>query len=415
MMLAVLLACTSGPPEREPESASTSVSAELLASTWQVRMSDATTRAPYEQHPGWALLFQRDFEGALRAFDEQRDDGGLARAHLELAALFRQAARLAAEATLQVYGEDRQETDPSDVDYLVGVSEALLAKPTTHLASTPGDPVYAGRVAAWRSGTWPPPAALSIATADLAVQPRDLRERTAEGKTVQVVDPTELLAVSLWHETEAMRSGAPPRWLDPWRLPMEPPTSDERPVTDEMLFGGFVPTAADVAFLSAACDGSADLARFPDSLLATLLTPATAGGRLDVQKAREAAQDFFEALRTAMRARTGQEEGYQRAFADLGQVSVLRAAVCVADDLGQGDDAGVLRVEIADLSSGPAADPVSLLSLAAWDASHRNAVRALDLVHTLGRDHPQLELARVPLDAMSVRLSRNSAPAAPVH
>ena len=154
MMLAVLFACTSEPPEREPESAGPSVSAELVANTWQVRMSDPTARAPYEQHPGWALLFNRDLEGALRAFEEQPDDQGRARVHLELAALYRQAARLAAEATLQVYGADRQETDPSDVDYLVGVSEALLAKPTTHLERTPADPVFAERVVEWREG-WP--------------------------------------------------------------------------------------------------------------------------------------------------------------------------------------------------------------------------------------------------------------------
>src|SRR6185503_18570025 len=109
-----LFACTSE-PEHEPESASTSVPAELVASTWQVRMSDPTARAPYEQHPGWALLFQRDLEAALGAFEEQRDERGSARVHLELAALYRQATRLAAEATLQVYGADRQETDPLDV------------------------------------------------------------------------------------------------------------------------------------------------------------------------------------------------------------------------------------------------------------------------------------------------------------
>jgi hypothetical protein len=138
--------------------------------------------------------------------------------------------------------------------------------------------------------------------------------------------------------------------------------------------------------------------------------------RLDLQKVREAAEGLEDALRSAMIARAGQEEGYQRSFADLGGLSVLRAAICVADGLGQRDDAALLRVEVADLSDeGPARDPVFLLSFAAWNVAHRNAVRALDIVHALGRDHPQLELARVPLDAMSVRLSRNSAPAAPVH
>jgi hypothetical protein len=292
----------------------------------------------------------------------------------------------------------------------VGVSETLLARPTTHLERTPDDPVYAQRIEGWRTSSWPPP------TASFPDTPvRTLRERTSEGKAVQVVDPSELLALSLRHEAEAIQLGAPAVWLDPWRLPIEPSTSDAGTIGDEMLFGGFLPTAADAAFLSAACDGSVDLARFPDSALATALAPSVVEERLDVQEVREGAQDFSGALREAMRTRTGQEEGYQRAFAEIGQLSVLRAAVCFADALGQGDDAGVLRVEIADLSSGPTRDPVFLLSLAAWDAAHRNAVRALDIVHALGRDHPQLELARVPLDAMSVRLSRNSAPAAPVH
>jgi hypothetical protein len=414
MMLAVLLACTSEPVhERAP--AVSPLEADLVAQTWQVRMADAATRAPYEAHPGWALLFQRDLEGALHAFGERPDDRGRARVHLELAALYRQAARLAAEATLQVYGADRQATDPADVDYLVGVSETLLGKPTQRLEHTPADSVYATRVTDWRTGGWPATAAVALAAEDPAIHERTLRERTPEAKAVRVVDPTELLAVSLWHENEATRLGAAARWLDPWRLPIEPPSTVERPLADEMLFAGFLPAEADAVFVSAACSGERAPDVYPRSILAQAIEPALVDGRLDVQKVREAAQDLSTAMRSAMIARSGQEEGYQRAFAALGQLSVLRAAVCVAEVLGQPDDAGVLRLEIADLSEGAARDPVFLLSLAAWDAAHRNVVRALDIVHALGRDHPQLELARVPLDAMSVRLSRNSAPAAPVH
>ena len=389
MIVAVLLACTSE-PAREQESTVSALAADLVAQTWQVRLADAVARAPYEQHPGWALLFQRDLEGALRAFEEQPDTDGQARVHLELAALYRQAARVAAEATLQVYGADRQSTDPADVEHLVDVSRTLLAQPTG-----------GGSI---------------VVSADPSPRAYELPERTPEAKPVRVVDPSALYSLGVWHHGQARSLGTKSRWLVPWLLPFESREGEpSAPVPEALIFGSFYATPGDVDFVADACSGKPALDQHPQSVLATALRPAMVEGRLDVQKVREAAEGMENALRSAMVAQAGQEEGYQRAFADIGRLSVLRAAICVAEDLEQGEDAALLRVEVADLSEGPARDPVFLLSLAAWDAAHRNAVRALDIVHALGRDYPQLELARVPLDAMSVRLSRNSAPAAPVH
>ncbi len=412
MMLVALLACTPEPIRHDEPSAS-SLAPDLVAQTWQVRMADAAVRAPYEQHPGWALLFDRDFEGALRAFEAEPDDDGQARAHLELAALYRQAARVAAEATLQVYGEDRQPTDPADVEYLVQVSRRLLGR-SAEITYVPEQPVLAARAAAFRAGALPGDTAITAADSDPGDRLRtyELPERTAAGKPMRVVDPSELYALSVWHDARARSLGARWRCLVPWLLPFEG-AGDSELVQEAMVFGSFYATTGDVDFLAAACSGEPALDRNAQSILAKALQPAIVDGRLDVQKVREAAQGLEDALRSAMVARAGKEEGYQRSFADIGHLSVLRAAICVAEDLDQGEDAAVLRVEVADLSEGPARDPVFLLSLAAWDAAHRNAIRALDLVHTLSRDHPQLELARVPLDAMSVRLSRNSAPAAP--
>jgi hypothetical protein len=416
MLVGLLVACTSEPQEREPESGSTSMSAELVASTWQVRMADAAARAPYEQRPGWALIFQRDFDGALRAFEEGSDIDGQARAHLELAALYRQASRVAAEATLQVYGVDRQPTDPADVEYLVEVSRNLLGL-STAIAYAPEQPVFRARAAALRQGP-PLPTDPAIVAADSDpsdhLRTYDLPERTTEAKPVRVADPSELYELSVWHEGRARALGARGQCLAPWLLPLEAP-GDSEPVPETMVFGSFYATTWDVDFVAAACSGKPTFDDYPQSVLAQAIEPAVVDGRLDVQEVREAAQGLGDRLRSAMVARAGQEEGYQRTFADIGRLSVLRAAICVAEDLGQEEDAALLRIEVADTSDGPARDPVFLLSLAAWDAAHRNAVRALDLVHALGREHPQLELARVPLDAMSVRLSRNSAPAAPVH
>jgi hypothetical protein len=186
MMLAVLLACTSEPAhEREPTVSA--IAPELVARTWQVQMSDASARAPHEAHRGWALLFERDLEGALRAFQDPPDQVGQTRAHLELAALYRQAARVAAEATLQVYGDDRQPTDPADVEHLVQVSRKLLAQPTDD--------------------------ASIVVSPDPSPRAYELLERTPEAKPVRVVDPSALYSLALWHEE---RAGALGRRRDGW-------------------------------------------------------------------------------------------------------------------------------------------------------------------------------------------------------
>ena len=86
----------------------------------------------------------------------------------------------------------------------------------------------------------------------------------------------------------------------------------------------------------------------------------------------------------------------------------------VADGAGQYRDAGILRINALERSNGPAGDPVFLLSVAAWDAGNRNPLRAQELIHALAKAHPALEAARIPLDALHIRLSRNTASGGPV-
>ena len=54
----------------------------------------------------------------------------------------------------------------------------------------------------------------------------------------------------------------------------------------------------------------------------------------------------------------------------------------VADGADQYRDAGILRLNTLELSSGPAAD-VFLVAAAAWDVGNRNPLRAQEVMHRL--------------------------------
>ena len=51
----------------------------LLATAWPVRMADDAIRGPFENDPGWGKLFERDYAGALAAFEASDNRRGLAR------------------------------------------------------------------------------------------------------------------------------------------------------------------------------------------------------------------------------------------------------------------------------------------------------------------------------------------------
>ena len=58
-----------------------------------------------------------------------------------------------------------------------------------------------------------------------------------------------------------------------------------------------------------------------------------------------------------MAAKAGGEEAFHRGFADLARVGALRAGMIVADANGQYRDAGILRINALERSTGPVADP----------------------------------------------------------
>jgi hypothetical protein len=446
-----LPACGDDTPEPEsPDAAAPAAAAlpaALAAQTWPVQMADDAARAPFEGHPGWGAMFSRDLNGALGAFAGEGQTGrGLARTHAELSALYRQGALLAANATRHVYGSDRQkDVDPLQVDYVLGVSQALLGacpEASAALGAATGDGVPAAGLAFWKgqaaeapcgdlsldapAGAFPAPAEAPKAGAHptpASTPHLQFAEQGEDGRTVDVTDPAALFALAAWHEAAA-RAAAPEgeaafvdALLAPWRLPGETaPAVELGAAAPEWLFAGFALSPADLPFLVAApSDGvGAVAAHAATSPLAAALQPAVDGERIDPDKVLDTAAAVGQQLEAGMAEKGGGVQAFHRPFAEIARVAVLRAGMLVADGAGQYRDAGILRINALERSNGPAGDPVFLLSVAAWDAGNRNPLRAQELIHALARSHPALEAARTPLDALHIRLSRNAASGGPV-
>lgn len=444
LLVGVLLAaCSGGDGAQNDQPKGVAIPDAMVAQTWQVRLSDAAARAPFESHPGWGAFFQRNYDQALSSFGADPGDGeALARTHLEHAELYRQAAKLAASALIEVYGKTPQPEDPPEVAYLVGASHALLgnvAQAREALAKLPAGSAVAAQAACWQSwldkgGVWPPdadlagfpgqPGEVTLGGAPTAGELPHYRfaEQGEGAHEIRISDPTTLYLLSRWHEAAA-REAAPKddavisELIGIWRLPPEPaPSSDLLPLSDAWLFLSPMLVPEDAAFLAAASkDGiSAVTAWSGRSPLAAAVAPSIDAGAVVPDRMLDQAAWLGNQLEAAMKARTGSAEAFHRGFGDMARVGALRAAMIVADAAGQTRDAGILRVNALDRSVDTAADPVFFMSIAAWDTGNRNAQRAQDLVHGLSSRFPAVEAARLPLDALGIRLGRNAAPATAV-
>lgn len=421
----------------------------LVVSTWPVQMADDSLRAPFESHPGWAaLLMQRDYPAALAAFGGDVPlPAGQARVHAELASAYREALRVGAHATIQVYGENRRDEDPPAVDCLLLVSYTLLGQDdpsadrlsACQAADLEALEAHAAAWNAWRSEhAWPPTAALSAtpgqpgeptvgALPGAGALPHWSTEDLVEGLEVPLASPAGLLWLAMFHEQAAQAAylqGEPAiaALLAPWLLPGEPApaVSAELEVPLELLFGSAMLVPGDLGFMVDLTRGAgaSAVASWKDrSAHASIIAPCVdvAAGSVGVPCVVENAGLAFEQLRTAMEIRSGGEQGYHRPFAELGRVGAIRAAEAAAEALGDERAMGLLRLEALDLSIGTSAEPHYLLSIAAWDAGNRNSSRASDSLHAQVGHIPGVEVARFPLDALHVRLSRESAPGVPMH
>ncbi len=442
----LLVACSGGqsdvstPP---PAASQSAVPAELLATTWQVRLAVDAARAPFEGRDSWVGFFQGKRVEPLAAFAVEKDAAALARLHAEYAAIYRQAALLAAGSTAQVYGVDAQPTDPAETSYLLGVSGALLGDATLRgkLGAAGGSKVdgLAARDAAWKSwvdagAAWPPdapvqgsPGAPSAVEAgkvpDAGTLPHFKLPEQGVETSVDAADPGTLWALARAHEAAALaaspdNAAAVRVWIDPWRLPPEThePASGVA-IPDTFLFMSAMTTAGDALFLAdlERDGGAAVAAHASDSPYAVAIAKCTKGGRIEVDCILDESAALGQAIEAAMAAASGREDSFHRPFAEFARVGLLRAADRAAWKLDDRESGGRLRINALDRTTGTARDPLFLLSVAAWDAGNRNSVRAEELVHGLLTEVPGLEAARLPLDALHIRLSRNAAPGRPMH
>ncbi len=449
----LLLTCGCGgqppdPPQPAAEVDPVSIPGTMVGSTWPVSMADDQARAPFESHPGWAMLvMQRDYPGALEAFSaDPALATGQARLHIELAAAYRQAAILGARATEQVYGNNRREEDPPEVDCLLGFGRVLLdqggeATPLLRSCSAAGYGALSEHAASWlawlESGAaWPPEAPLAdMPGLPAQLAPGELPELgglphytltdLVEGLAVQAGNPTVLLGMALLHQGAAYAAlPGSERQVDtlmaPWSLPIEPAGFYEVELPPGLLFGSPLLLGADASFLAdvARDQGVAAVGAWKDrSPHAAAIAPCvdSAAGTVDVACVLERADRSFDQLRGAMEIHSGGEAGFHRPFAELGRLGVVRCAEAVAAAAGDHEAMGLLRLNALDFSTGSSAEPAYLLSIAGWDAGNRNTSRATETLHAQVGHIPGVEVARFPLDALHVRLSRESAPGVPMH
>ena len=450
-----LAGCTgdTAAPEATPTAttaAADQIAPELVAASWPLQMCDDAKRAPFEAHPGWGAMFQRDLPGALAAFRADPGDGrGLARVHSDLASIAGQAAKMGAHATVHIYGKDAQPTDPLESQYLYGVAQGILGAceesggalakvtaPSEAIArhhsfwtarageSACGKPIspdelagLPGSMAPFASGEAPELPALPHHT---FVEQSDAAREVATGEL------THLYSLSVGHRAAAL-SAAPESERDlvaarlaPWGLPVDPSagsTDSTMEVHPEWLFLDFALVGADLYFLQAAKrEGLAAVGAWKDrSLLASALAPAVSPDGLSVETVIDRAATLRTQLKESMMTASGSAQPFHPGFAQMGEVAVLRAGMIVADANDQYRDAGILRINALERSDGASRDPVFLISTAAWDAGNRSPLRAQEIVHGLVARYPFIRAALYPLDALHIRLGRTAAPTTAVH
>ncbi len=431
-----------------PRASEAVIDAALLAKAWPVRLSSDAERAPFEADPGWTHIFERRYPLALMEFNRSGNAAGRARVHQELAAVYRQGALIAANATHHVYGADRAPTDPLALQYIVGVSRAMrgdAAAAQVALAEATLVPAVAAQAAAWSTWLegghiWPPDRAWleartgPMGPVDPTTQPllmamphHQLEERTAQGATVDANDPTALLALSEWHLAAARKAAGKgaadlPLLMNTWRLPVESAVTGSLGAgADAWLFGRGALCPEDLSFLADVdASGPGAVSAWADrSPLAAALAPAWDGSKLNHEKVLDQSVLLMRQAQVAMVQATGGEAGFHRPFALFVRLGVLRAGMQVADKAGQYRDAGILRLEALERMEGGKGsvqrDPAFALSVAAWDAGNRSPLRPEDILHNLVTDFPALAAARTPLEALHLRLNRHAAPSTPVH
>lgn len=405
-----------------------------LDTTWPVHFATDESLAPVVQQ-GWVkLVNQRHLQQAVQGMDAS-DATGVARAHLEASLLYEEAALIAAHAFIEVYERTPQPTDPVGANHLLSVSHALLGDVDAAKAASAkvpaGDPTEPWH-APWKAwldagATWPPdlsglPMELPEVTPgtwpELPAPPHyAMPEQGTESKR-SMGDPGALVAAALWHREAARKGGgeafgAVATLRAGYGLPVSPKPAAAGDLSWPQLFGSTLLSPGDGPFM-ADLHGPKGIAAVEahkgTSFLAWLASESMGD---DGKLSAEAVVDHVAELRTALveRAKTqtgGTVSGAQRMFADTAVAGAFWSLALVAEAQGDRETSGLLRLNARDKADlgNHLQDPVSLLSLAAWDASNRNVHRAPELLHDQARRYPELEVARYGLDVLALRVQK---------
>ncbi len=434
--LAWLVGCTGGAETTDPAAehdAASAIPAERLDATWVVGLATEDALGPYASEPGWvSLVMKRDVAAATRQLGAK---GGLAaaRAHADAAALFRQAALISSNSLVEVYGKTPEPTDPLGAAHLVAVGLAVrgdlegarqAAQPLADAASDPTQPWHAPWKPLLAGGTWPVdlsglpmelPEPSPGGWPDVPEPPHySLPERGESQASRTMGDPGALVALALWHDAAANAAAGQQAALlatyrAGYRLPVEPAVAPAGDLPMELLFGSDLLVPGDGAFLAdlhgAAGAGAVD-AHADTSLLAWLAQQSRVEGKVSAERAVDLVTQLRTDLVERASARTGgTTQGHHRQFADIAYVGALRSLALVAEVEGDREASGRLRINALEHSDKATACPVGLLALAAWDASNRYPLRALDILHGQASRYPSLEIARYGLDVLGLRVN----------
>jgi hypothetical protein len=233
-------------------------------------------------------------------------------------------------------------------------------------------------------------------------------------------DPGALLALAMWHEAAA-RAAAPDdaaraaigTYLARVALPAAAPAAATPELPPELMFGSDYLSPADAAFLTEARRGKSEtdaaIAAWSDkSALAALAKAGRDADGMNAEAITDGITRLREAFISGQAARAGQEEGHHRTFSDVAANGLRRNLAIVADAVGDREAAGLLRILAMETDTLAASCPDGLMQLAAWDAGNRYPQRAQDIVHARIERFPSLEIARSALDALAVRVSRET-------
>jgi len=426
-----LLACGGGGDANESASEKSLVPDSLLQSSWQIQVASADAMAELAGKPAWQAYFKHDYSTALEAFGT---GAGAARMHAELSGLYRQAARIQANAIQATYGADQiREGDPEEVGYLLGVASWIAGdsqgvKDQMGAANLRSSKVkaIARAVAQWTVADFEPgetglfnPGAVQVGSVPDATEAPHflLPEQMGEG-VVEVSDPTQTIRLAEWHASAALQADpAAGRILDLWRLDWQPALGGESLGLDGLFLGPWM-SDVDLDFVRAIQIAGVEPVAVQDwaskSAFAAALVPCVSK-EVDSECVIDRAADLQSQLEGAMELAAGEKTADHTMLASHARVGLIRTAARLARNLQDEKGEGLLRLAALDASDGPALDPLYQLSMSAWDTHNRNPHRAQALLHEEVSRAPGLDAARYSLNVLYLRVSRDAGDGIPMH